>query len=271
MGNFTPIVVDSNNKPIPLANGASLVYPDGSPIITAGEPKATHRAKYLSTSNISDLSSPPVTVDGGTLTDGDTVLLIAQSTASENGLYVYDTGELVRHGSMDQDAEINATVHVQIIEGTLHAGELYALSALGGLTIGVSDLDFTRVVAQRQIAVYTQEIFTAADDTSNDIIFAKVPKAGYVTACEILLANARTGGTLTATPKNVTQATTMTSLAAAIDGTNASSDNTYIPYGTDSDAEVAANDVLSVNIAASAGYAPEVNRAVVNITVEYSA
>lgn len=60
------------------------------------------------TANIPDLSDPPATLDGVTLTDQMRVLVKNQTTQSQNGIYVYDlaTTALVRSSDFNSAAEI---------------------------------------------------------------------------------------------------------------------------------------------------------------------
>lgn len=60
------------------------------------------------TANIADLSDPPASIDGVTLTDTMRVLVKNQTTTSQNGIYVYDlaTTALVRASDFNTSSEI---------------------------------------------------------------------------------------------------------------------------------------------------------------------
>lgn len=77
-----------------------------------------HAVRVATTGSVT-LSSVE-TIDGITLDDGDRVLVKAQSTSSENGIYVFSAGALTRAEDMSDAAEFSAaTVYVQ--EGTVGA------------------------------------------------------------------------------------------------------------------------------------------------------
>ena len=92
----------------------------------------------LSTADVS-ISSAPAAIDGFTLTAGDRVLLTAQSTPAENGIYVFNGAASAMTRALDADAygELNgAAVFVQ--EGTASADtgwvQTAALTAFTGQT-----------------------------------------------------------------------------------------------------------------------------------------
>lgn len=99
-------------------------------------------------SNI-DLTSAtdPNPIDGVTLSDGDRVLLKAQSTASENGVYVANTATdpstWTRASDADEDSEVNAGLTTWIEEGTNDGDVAYVLTTDDPITVGTDALSFT--------------------------------------------------------------------------------------------------------------------------------
>lgn len=90
-------------------------------------------ARVIVTSNVA-LTGAPSTVDGVELAAGDRVLLIAQSTGSENGVYIYDGANLARPTQDDNlktGAEATLGASVTISEGT-YVGKVWYLSACNG-------------------------------------------------------------------------------------------------------------------------------------------
>ena len=74
------------------------------------------------TANIADLTDPPATIDGVTLTEGMRVLVKDQTAPAENGIYVLNSeGELVRASDYDTAAEIQAGDFVFVSGGTTYA------------------------------------------------------------------------------------------------------------------------------------------------------
>lgn len=88
------------------------------------------------TSNVADLASPG-TVDGHTVAVGDRVLLTAQSTATENGLWVAGTGTALARPA---DAKVGSTVtegtQVFVENGSANGDKFFQLSA--DVTVGTS-------------------------------------------------------------------------------------------------------------------------------------
>lgn len=70
-----------------------------------------------STANIASLSSPGSSIDGVTLTDGMRVLLKNQSTASQNGIYTYNSGTTTLSRSIDMPTGADARGFVVSVRG----------------------------------------------------------------------------------------------------------------------------------------------------------
>jgi hypothetical protein len=70
-----------------------------------------------STANIASLSSPGSSIDGVTLTDGMRVLLKNQSTASQNGIYTYNSGTTTLSRSTDMPTSADARGFVVSVRG----------------------------------------------------------------------------------------------------------------------------------------------------------
>jgi hypothetical protein len=77
------------------------------------------------TENIADLSSPPSSIDGVTLTEGMRVLVKDQTDKSENGIYVVDSGELVRAEDHDTSEKVRSGDFVFVTNGTTQAATGY--------------------------------------------------------------------------------------------------------------------------------------------------
>ena len=70
------------------------------------------------TASITNLSTPPATIDGVTLTTDMRVLVKNQTTTSQNGIYVFNGTALVRATDFDSPAEIDGGDFVFITGGT---------------------------------------------------------------------------------------------------------------------------------------------------------
>lgn len=85
----------------------------------------------MAASNI-DIASAPASVDGHTLNNGERVLLIAQSTGSENGIYVFNGAgnALTRAEDADTYAEIDDGTAVFVEAGLMYANTGWTQTAL---------------------------------------------------------------------------------------------------------------------------------------------
>ncbi len=90
------------------------------------------------------ISSPGASLDGVTLTSGDRVLLNGQSTASQNGPYVFNGAgsALTRTTDFDTSAEAKSGSVFPILEGT-SADKIAILTTDGTITLGSTSLSFT--------------------------------------------------------------------------------------------------------------------------------
>ena len=107
--------------------------------------------RAASTGNV-DVSSAPSTLDGVNLASGDRVLLKNQTTASQNGIYVFNgaASAMTRAVDMDQSGEfVGAFFFVE--EGTVNSDQGYVMSSNGPITVGTSDIEFTKFTGTGQI------------------------------------------------------------------------------------------------------------------------
>ena len=97
-----------------------------------------------------NVGTPASTMDGVNLVAGDRVLLKNQTTASQNGIYVYATDGLTRAIDMDTAGEfVGAFFFVE--EGTVNSDQGYVMSANGTIDVGTTDIEFTKFTGTGQI------------------------------------------------------------------------------------------------------------------------
>ena len=97
-----------------------------------------------------NVGTPASTMDGVNLVDGDRVLLKDQTTASQNGIYVYASTGLTRAIDMDAAGEfVGAFFFVE--EGTVNSDQGYVMSANGTINVGSTDIEFTKFTGTGQI------------------------------------------------------------------------------------------------------------------------
>lgn len=104
-----------------------------------------YTVRAASTANVTVSNPGTASFDGVTLSTGDLLLLKNQSTASQNGIYVFDTSgtALVRASVMDAWSEVpGALVIVQ--EGSTLADTFWLSTANQGGTLGTTAIAFTQ-------------------------------------------------------------------------------------------------------------------------------
>lgn len=90
------------------------------------------------------IASPGAAIDGVTLTAGNRVGLFGQSTASQNGLYVFNGAAvpMTRTTDADSNAEVTSQLVVSVEEGT-YANKTFRLETPDPITLGTTALTFT--------------------------------------------------------------------------------------------------------------------------------
>ena len=108
--------------------------------------------RVASTVNVT-IAGPGSAIDGVSLSSGDRVLLKNQSTASQNGIYVFNgaASAMTRASDADANAEVTAGLFVFVEEGTANADNGYVLTTNGSITVGSTSLTFTQFSGAGQI------------------------------------------------------------------------------------------------------------------------
>lgn len=96
-----------------------------------------------STTNIATLSGL-LTVDGHTLEAGQRVLVKNQSTASQNGIYVADSGTWSRADDFDGTPAVTTGAFAFVEYGNTQASTGWVLTTTGTITIGTTGLAFAQ-------------------------------------------------------------------------------------------------------------------------------
>jgi hypothetical protein len=179
--------------------------------------KRGDNVKTVALSNVTSLSGTQ-TISGYALAIGENVLLTAQSTASQNGVWVVASGAWTRSTNNDSDAEIRGAYHY-VTSGT-YANSRYGNTNSSAITVGTTaityDIDFGAEVDPQWTAF--------KNDPLNDLTTARIgtwntaygwgnhASAGYAAATSI-------SGTLNYIPK-FTAAGTIGNSAIFDNGTN---------------------------------------------------
>ena len=109
--------------------------------------------KTVSISNIS--LSGIQTINGYTTVAGDRVLVIGQTTASQNGVYVVSSGAWARATDSDTDAELRG--YQYLINAGTEAGARYGNTNTTAITVGTTSVTYQKISGQE-----TDPIFTAS-------------------------------------------------------------------------------------------------------------
>jgi phage-related tail fiber protein len=101
--------------------------------------------RVVSRSNI-NLSASVLSIDGVELVDKDRVLLSAQTTQTQNGIYIWSTAtsKLTRAEDADSIFELSPGTKVYVEEGTNNARTNWTLITSGIITPGVTNMVFAK-------------------------------------------------------------------------------------------------------------------------------
>ncbi len=99
--------------------------------------------KAVAIANI-NIASAPTTIDGVTIVANDRVLLTAQTTGSQNGIYIWHSAAAAMTRATDLDAS-NKIIYggtIAVNKGTANAGTIWVLSGTSPLVLGTDTLNF---------------------------------------------------------------------------------------------------------------------------------
>jgi hypothetical protein len=157
------------NLPAPVNAGdaASKAYVDG-----LVEGLAWKDACRVATQANVNLASPGATIDGVTMVSGDRVLVRAQSTASQNGIYVWNGAATPMARSLDASTFPELEQAVTTVEEGASAATTYRQDQING-TIGSSSISWvtfgTAAPAASETTAGIAEVATQAEtDTGTD-------------------------------------------------------------------------------------------------------
>ena len=216
--------------------------------------------RAASTGNV-DVSSAPSTIDGVNLASGDRVLLKNQTTASQNGIYVYNgsASAMTRAADMDAAGEfVGAFFFVE--EGTVNSDQGFVMSSNGPITVGTSDIEFTKFTGTGQITAGDalskngNTLNVEVDDTYVRVVSDALTLKGTSTTGEVLKSDGAGGvayGALDLTNSNaISGALPLTNGGLGVDASQASGKSTArdnLGLGS-----IATQDANNVNISGGA-------------------
>lgn len=102
--------------------------------------------RVATTSNVT-LTAPGATIDGVTMAAGDRVLLMGQTTASQNGIYTWSAAgsTLVRAVDADSSAEVSSGMATTSTEGTANGDKAWILTTNDPIVLDTTSLAFTQL------------------------------------------------------------------------------------------------------------------------------
>ena len=142
----TAQVSANNQKVVNLGAGTA-----DSDAINLGQAKALlygtlykRIARASTTGNITIANPGTATFDGVALTPGQPLAVTFQTTASQNGLYVFNgsASPLTRALDTDGNTEIQPGLEIFISEGALYGDHTFKLITAGAITVGSTSLNF---------------------------------------------------------------------------------------------------------------------------------
>lgn len=149
-GAYTVTVKTSAGTGIIVSQGTrALLYCDGTNVVSiagaAGNPQGDRKesCRVATTANIT--LSGEQTIDSVSVVTGDRVLVKDQSTASENGVYVCDSGSWPRADDADTSDKVTAGMFTLVTEGGISADTLWVLTTNDPITLGTTGLSFSQL------------------------------------------------------------------------------------------------------------------------------
>jgi hypothetical protein len=134
--------------------------------------------KTITLTNISNLAGgAPLIVDGVTLSVGDRVLVTAQSTGSQNGIYVVSSTGTGNNGSWTRASDANATgdleagTIVMVTDGSTYADTSWKLITDDPIVIGTTPLTFLQNTGNSFNIISTAASNVAANGVSGTVTF----------------------------------------------------------------------------------------------------
>ena len=146
----------------------ALTRPRAAQIFNLDYKQAT---RVVTTTNITLTGGAPALVDGVTLSTNDRILVTAQSTGSQNGLYYVSVlgsgsnGTWTRTTDGNETGEIDAGMIVMVTEGITYADTQWKLITDNPITVGATVLTFTQNYMANSIAGGTSNVTVYSNST----------------------------------------------------------------------------------------------------------
>jgi hypothetical protein len=205
------------SPPVNPTDAASKAYVDS--VVIGLDYKEAARA--AADTNIPLAGATPLVVDGVTLVGGNRVLLFGQSSASQNGIYVFNdtspTYTLTRAADALQGG-INCGMFVFVANGIANGGYSYVMNTPDPITVDTTPLNFTIFNSTTSyLAGNGLQLLGNQFSVASTIATGSFVASGSVSTPAITSA----GGGIDFSTKNISNVGTITAAAAAIPTINA--------------------------------------------------
>jgi len=143
-----------------------LTKPRAAQIFNLDYKQAT---RVVTATNITLSGGAPSSVDGVSLSNGDRVLVIAQNTGTQNGLYYVTTlgsgsnGTWARTSDGNENGEIEAGMIVMVTEGVIYADTQWKLITDDPIIINTTALTFTQNYMANSISSGTSNVVVSSN------------------------------------------------------------------------------------------------------------
>lgn len=143
-----------------------LTKPRAAQIFNLDYKQAT---RVVTATNITLSGGAPSSVDGVSLSTGDRVLVIAQTTGTQNGLYYVTTlgsgsnGTWARTSDGNENGEIEAGMIVMVTEGVIYADTQWKLITDDPIIINTTALTFTQNYMANSISSGTSNVVVSSN------------------------------------------------------------------------------------------------------------
>lgn len=169
----------------------------------AGRDDNSRLAKHVATAALTSLSDLP-TIDGVTVQSGDTVLVTAQTNATQNGLYVASSGTWARTGSADESADLPPGTSWFVLAGATQKGSLWRLQNTEAPTMSIANITIQKVRSP-VVAVATTNLALTGLQTVDGVTLAaadRVLLTAQTTASQNGVYAAAAGAWVRSTPED---------------------------------------------------------------------
>lgn len=132
--------------PVSGTDAANKDYVDAAS--GAGSQIYKKAVRVVAVANTALTGGASLSIDSVSLANGDDVLLSAQTTASQNGIYtvsgIGSAYALTRRTDSDASSEVSPGMAIWVSEGTNYLKTLWILNTLGSITLDTTSLSFAK-------------------------------------------------------------------------------------------------------------------------------